>query len=275
MTCFYLGTHHPNWLSHPDMPSDVPLFVSHRRLDGRKTMPRARVDWALDSGGFSELSLYSEWRTTPAEYVQAVHRYDQEIGNLNWAAPQDWMCEPFMTAKTGLPVSEHQARTVDNFIELSDLWAAESDAECPFMPVLQGWQRDDYLYCWDLYHARGVNLGDYPVIGLGSVCRRQATDEIGDIVAAIRSLDPGAPLHGFGVKRHGLELYGRDLASADSMAWSFTARRRPPLDGCVGHINCANCLRFALMWRGEVLAGLERGVDAPRQLAFDLAGAAS
>jgi hypothetical protein len=35
----------------------------------RKTLPKARTGWALDSGGFSELSLYGGWWTTPEEYV--------------------------------------------------------------------------------------------------------------------------------------------------------------------------------------------------------------
>jgi hypothetical protein len=34
---FYLGTHHPNWLR----KTDVPLFISRRRLTGRKSLPRA------------------------------------------------------------------------------------------------------------------------------------------------------------------------------------------------------------------------------------------
>lgn len=283
MTVFYLGTHQPQWLG-ADLPRDVCLFVSHRRLANRRSLPRARVHWALDSGGFSELQMFGEWRTTPREYVAAVHRYDEEIGELGWAAPQDWMCEPIIInggvgggvkfAGTGLSVAEHQRRTVDNFIELSDLWSTVSDADSPIMPVLQGFQRDDYLRCWDLYHARGVNLGNYPVVGLGSVCRRQAEDEIGDIVQSLLALDAGLPVHGFGVKLRGLEKYGHLLTTADSMAWSYQARHKPSMPGCVGHKNCANCLRYALRWRNNVVDLLARAEAAPRQLAFNFAGAA-
>jgi hypothetical protein len=91
-----------------------------------------------------------------------------------------------------------------------------------------------------------------PLVGLGSVCRRQATTEIARIVAELAAL--GLRLHGFGVKRAG-------LVSADSMAWSYHARRRPPLPGCVGQKNCANCLPYALAWRARMLAIL----DQPRQ----------
>ncbi|HYU84194.1 MAG TPA: hypothetical protein VEK80_05265, partial [Kribbellaceae bacterium] len=52
----------------------------------------------------------------------------------------------------------------------------------------------------------------------------------------------------------GLARYGDLLTSADSMAWSIDARRKPHLPGCTGHKNCANCLRYALRWRGRVLA---------------------
>src|SRR4051812_47676641 len=92
---FYLGTHEPSHLA----TARVPLFVSHRRLSRLKTLRPAAQVWALDSGGFSELSLYGEWRTTAAEYVAAVRRYDEEIGQLEWAAPMDMMCEAAMLAK--------------------------------------------------------------------------------------------------------------------------------------------------------------------------------
>lgn len=253
MEKFYLGTHQPHWLA----AADVPLFVSHRRLTGRKTMPRALTGWALDSGGFSELSLFNQWRTTPETYVDAVRRYSDEIGQLEWAAPQDWMCEPVMLAKTGLDVAEHQRRTVTNFLRLQDLWRERTDDESPFMPVLQGWVRDDYLRCADRYATAGVDLCDYELVGLGSVCRRQATAEIGDIVGAVRAaVHPDLPLHGFGVKARGLELYGHQLRTADSMAWSYNARREPPLPGCRGHKNCANCLAYALRWRSALLRRL-------------------
>lgn len=273
--CFYLGTHQPHWLESPVLNKDTNLFISHRRLAGRKSLPKALVGWALDSGGFSELSMFGEWRTSPAEYVAAVRRYDDEIGLLGWAAPQDWMAEPFMLAKTGLTVEDHQRRTVANFLELRDLWQAIDPADelrsapefCVFMPVLQGWQLADYLRCASMYADAGVNLSDFPVVGVGSVCRRQATDEIGEIFETLSGLD--IDMHGFGVKKAGLRRYGQFLSSADSMAWSFEARRKPPLPGCVGHINCANCVRYAMRWRAGLLDSLGDD-DAPFQPALPL-----
>jgi hypothetical protein len=88
-------------------------------------------------------------------------------------------------------------------------------------------------------------------VGLGSVCRRQSTTEIAVIVTELARC--GLRLHGFGVKTGGLHLYGHLLASADSMAWSYAARRQPALPGCTSHKNCANCLTYATQWRHAVL----------------------
>jgi hypothetical protein len=169
------------------------------------------------------------------------------------------MCEPFMVSKTGLSVTEHQHRTVANFVRLRELWTeADQPGNSPFMPVLQGWQVEDYHRCWDFYAQAGVRVDEhYPVVALGSVCRRQATEEIGAIVASLRERAPDLPVHGFGVKAAGLARYGHLLTSADSMAWSFNARHCPKDPACTGgHKNCASCLTYALSWRDRLLQKL-------------------
>lgn len=255
---FYLGTHRANWLW---TTHDVPLFVSHRILRQRRThFPRATTPWALDSGGFTELNLYGEWRTTPAEYVAAVRRYDAELGCMEWAAPQDWMCEPFVLAKTGLTVAEHQRLTIDNLLELRSI-----DDTLGFIPVLQGWTVGDYLRHADAYEAAGIDLQAEPVVGIGSVCRRQATGQIANIFDRLKGL--GLSMHGFGVKAAGLSMYADTLVSADSLAWSFGARQAARFEAPAGcdKRSCTNCKHAALEWRARVLTSLEQ-----RQYAFDV-----
>lgn len=236
----------PNWLE----TASFPLFVSRRRLADRKTLPAAASPWALDSGGFTELSLFGEWRTTPGQYVADVRRFDDGIGQLEWVAPQDWMCEPFMLEKTRLSVEVHQRRTVANFLRLREHLSRL------VIPVLQGWTLDDYLRCWEMYDYAGVELGAEPVVGLGSVCRRQHTAEAGRIVRALVE-GGGLRLHYFGAKMTGLESFGDILASADSMAWSYRARHDQPLIGCT-HKSCANCFRYAMRWRERLIARLNQ-----------------
>ncbi|HLL66438.1 MAG TPA: hypothetical protein VK453_11915 [Micromonosporaceae bacterium] len=248
MTTFYLGAHHPHWLH----VAGVPLFVSHRRLAGRRSFPRAAAPWALDSGGYTELAMYGAWRTTTAQYAAAVRRYRDEIGHLDWAAPMDWVCTPPALAATGLSVAEHQRRTLTEFLRLRD-HAPELDV----IPALQGWHTNDFLRHADTYRRAGVDLAGYPVVGVGSVARRQHTPAAAQIFADLAA-ETGLALHGFGVKLAGLLAYGHHVVSADSMAWSATGRYLP---GCaVGHRTEANCLRFALAYRADLLARLAHAV---------------
>jgi hypothetical protein len=240
---FYLGTHMPGWLACPEF-ADVPLFVSRRRLVQRKTCPRAVGPWALDSGGFTELSMYGRWGISAQWYVSDVRRFAREMGMPDFVAPQDWMCEPHITAKTGLSVVEHQRRTVANFLELRDL-----APELPWIPVLQGFTPAEYGRCVRMYERGGVDLLGAPLVGVGSVCRRQGSEEIAGLLRELAS--DGMRLHGFGVKLNGLRKIASCLASSDSMAWSFDGRRKDPLPGC-SHSNCANCPIFALEWYERV-----------------------
>ena len=268
MTAFLLGTHQPGWLAR----AGVPLFVSDVRLRVYRRLPVAAAPWALDSGGFTELQRFGRWTIGPAEYADRVRRYRDVIGHLTWAAPQDWMCEPMVIhggqagrmrfAGTGLSVAEHQRRTVASYLELRAI-----APDLPFIPVLQGYACAEYQRCADLYAAAGIDLTAQPLVGLGSVCRRQATAEACQIITALHAQGI-TRLHGFGVKILGLARYGHLLTSADSLAWSEDARRRGhPMPGCPAHqlgcpprcrahhANCANCLRYALHWRAaKVLA---------------------
>jgi hypothetical protein len=243
---FWLGTHEVSWLAR----TSVPLFISHRRLALRKSLPVALGPWALDSGGYSELGMYGAWRTGEDEYVEAVERYQAEIGGLAWAAPQDWMCEPKVLAHTGLTVREHQERTVASYLSLR--------GRGPFVPVLQGQTLEHYEVCLDLYAQAGVDLRQAPVIGLGTVCRRHRTPEIARIVHSLA--EDGLRLHGFGMKSAGVARVAHVLVSADSMAWSTRGRsewhhERRRL--CGGHHQggCGNCQTWALMWRHKVIDG--------------------
>jgi len=239
---FYLGTHHPCWLTH----AKVPLFVSRSRLVKRRSFPRASARWALDSGAFTQLAIHGRWTVPPAQYAREVRLFSREIGNLDFAAPQDWMCEPWILEKTGLSLAEHQRRTLRNFLELQDL-----APEIPWIPVLQGWAVHDYWRHAEMYATSGVDLADRPLVGVGSVCRRQATRTASGILASLATAY-ALRLHAFGFKTLGLRRSSGYLRSADSMAWSMAARKaRAPLPSC-SHATCANCLRFALLWRSEL-----------------------
>lgn len=301
---FYLGTHQVDWLGRQAF-ADVPLFVSARRLRARKVFPRATGRWALDSGGFSEISLHGRWQTTPEQYAAETRRWRDEIGGLEWAAVQDWMCEPHMLkraayadgvvkplpaklAALALPMPEgadvaiqpvtfaqaadccpdltpeqaarqierHQVRTFNSYIRLCAL-----DGQTNWVPVLQGWEPVDYLRHADYYERMlGRPLSRLPLVGLGSVCRRQHTGGILEVAQKLHAR--GIRLHGFGVKLTGLPALAPYLASSDSMAWSLNARKHPPLPGCP-HRSCSSCPKWAMRWRDKVLRSIDAGERQP------------
>jgi len=304
---FYLGTHQTGWLFDQRLIG-VPLFVSRRTLnplrlsklkgpqapdsrviridmrldasgrwvpvavdgDGcvlpvksRKPWRRAVTRWALDSGGFQELDLHGKWTVPARQYVEEVRICAEEIGGLDWAAIQDWMCEPRIREKTGLSTEEHQKRTIASYLELSSM-----APDLPWAPVIQGWSLWSYFRHLEMYDKAGIDLRKFKVVGVGSVCRRQGTYEAAGIMESLAR--EGIRLHGFGFKQLGLKMAAASMTSADSLAWSFEARRAAIANGqafthrlchdpIATHQNCANCLEWALMWRRYVLDSIEHG----------------
>jgi hypothetical protein len=124
-------------------------------------------------------------------------------------------------------VLEHQWRTVDNLITLCPM-----APEVPIIPVLQGFEVDDYLrISTSTVRRGGPDRGAAGRGGLGLPPAGHRRDRGG--LPAIR--DAGVDrLHGFGVKALGLRRYGQLLTSADSMAWSMQARREAPAAGLCG-----------------------------------------
>lgn len=180
---FYLGTGQPSWLER----IDVPLFLARNAMPKRR-MPRARTSWCLDSGGFSALDKGAwhlrtrhPYRFTTTEYAADVRRYQQEIGMLDWAAPMDWVCEPFVVWKHDLGVRVHQERTLANFAQL------RADLGDVIIPVLQGWEAADYAAHVEMYDSAGFDLRQERVVGVGSVCRRLADTEIGSVLRLVES----------------------------------------------------------------------------------------
>ena len=235
---FYLGVHRPQWLAE----AGVPLFLSYATMKTVKALPRAIDRWALDSGAWSQMAK-GGWDVTAKTYAAAIHRFKSEVGNLDWAAPQDWLCDPDSLAATGKTVAEHQRLTLENYLDLRSLGA-------PVIPVLQGWSHGEYLDHAEAYAKAGVDLQKAPIVGLGSIKTRQTGTRVALTITRLK-MDAGFRLHGFGMSLAGLErLAASGLASADSSAWSAGARYRRETGG-------PNALSAALAWHQQVVEKLQ------------------
>jgi len=209
---FYTGVHKPSIAKNVDH-----AFVSVNALRGRVSDFEVN-DWIMDSGAFSELLLYGHYRFPVSEYAGQINRW-KVCGNLITAVCQDYMCEPFMLEKTGLTVKEHQELTIQRYDELINL------TDVLIMPVLQGYEPREYIDHLAMY---GERLTNGMRVGVGSVCKRNGNPAaIVAVLEGIKEARPDLRLHGFGLKTKALQnnYIVSMLDSADSMAWSYAARR--------------------------------------------------
>jgi hypothetical protein len=133
-----------------------------------------------------------------------------------------------IVAKTGLSVAEHQRLTVERY----DALLREDTAGVYVLPVLQGFEPSDYVRHLAIYGDR-LALGAW--VGVGSICKRNGDPrQVAAVLLAIKAARPDLRLHGFGLKTTALAdpLVRAQLETADSMAWSFHARKngRSPND---------------------------------------------
>ncbi len=125
-----------------------------------------------------------------------------------------------MIAKTGLSIPEHQRLTIERY----DALLACDLGGIYLMPVLQGYRPEDYA---DHVRDYGDRLAHGAWVGVGSVCKRNGNvGAIRAVISSILDVRGDLRLHGFGLKKTSLQDgWIRDsLFSADSMAWSFSAR---------------------------------------------------
>lgn len=195
-------------------------FVSVNRLATRKSAFPVG-DWIMDSGAFTMIAQNGRYLDEPATYAAQIKRWAGN-GNLLAAVAQDYMCEPVMLDKTGLTIADHQRLTIERY----DALIACDVGGVYIMPVLQGFAPANYVSHIRQYGAR---LAHGAWVGVGSVCKRNGDPAaVRAVLLAIRDARPDLRLHGFGVKTTalGCGLIRDLLFTADSMAWSFAARKQ-------------------------------------------------
>jgi hypothetical protein len=212
---FFIGLHHPSDARHFNAS-----FISVNALKRREgSFPVG--DWIMDSGAFSTIITYGDYPDPPAAYAERIKRWSRN-GNLLAAVSQDYMCEEAMLAITGKTIAEHQRLTIERYDEILKC----DTGGVYIMPVLQGYAPADYVSHIRQYGDR-LPVGAW--VGVGSVCKRNGNPSaIEEVLLAIKRERPDLKLHGFGLKTTALrsELVRSLLETADSMAWSFAARKQ-------------------------------------------------
>ena len=129
---FYTGTHMINHAQY--LPW---CMISVNRLIKRKSDFKVN-DWIMDSGAYTNLVNHGE-HIQLEKYIDQINRW-KKCGDLNAAITQDYMCEPFVLAKTGKTIFQHQALTVERYALLRSMVSGAY-----IMPVLQGFKPQEYV----------------------------------------------------------------------------------------------------------------------------------
>ncbi len=271
----------------------MPLFVSRGPLRSLVGFHRACGPWALDSGGFTAIRTDGHWRTSPQDYAREVRLWQREIGNMEWAAPQDWMNENIILLRSLVyegVIDGETERFNDNGQNVTCDYLAkkygdeaqnfkhqswlrqrvgvhqtrtidnlislrELAPEVQWICVLQGSSPEDYISHAEAYGRAGIDLRKEPIVGLGSVCRRKRLDDAVKVIKILAGPKWKLRLHGFETDGFKNKIVAEGLTSADSMAWSLGARlEQVKLCKDGRHKgDCRNCLDYALQWRDSVL----------------------
>lgn len=194
----------------------------------------------MDSGAFSTILTHGGYPESPEAYAAEIRRWAGN-GNLLAAVGQDFMCEAHMLAQTDATNTallgmwpEYGPATQDQIVYVHQIWTIERyDAltACDtggvyIMPVLQGYTPEQYVRHISMY---GDRLQPGMWVGVGSVCKRNGDPSaIENVLRAIKNERPDLLLHGFGLKTTALKsaIVRELLHTADSMSWSFAARKQ-------------------------------------------------
>ncbi|AXF20511.1 hypothetical protein CUJ89_08480 [Burkholderia pyrrocinia] len=212
---FFTGLHQPSDARHFEA-----AFISVNRLRNRKS-GFVVGDWIMDSGAFTTILKHGGYVDPVSAYAEQIRRWAMN-GTLLAAVAQDYMCEAHMLKITGMTIEQHQQLTIERYDTLT-----QCDVRGVYiLPVLQGYTCEDYVRHIEMY-GRRLKHGAWA--GVGSVCKRNGDPRaIERVLMAIKTIRPDLRLHGFGLKSTALSswIVRELLYTADSMAWSFAARKQ-------------------------------------------------
>lgn len=153
-----------------------------------------------------------------------------ENGNQAW---WEWEYVPVDDLWHPIGVKDHQELTIHRYAEIH-YELRRIGCQVYLMPVIQGYEIEEYLECVQMYEDAGF-LPPGAYVGIGSVCKRNSNAHtVEGLLEALRERRPDLRMHGFGLKVTALKspTVRRILESSDSMAWSYAARKQGRNQNC-------------------------------------------
>lgn len=211
---------------------------------------------ALDSAGFVAARRYRGFPWDTNEYLDLAG-----TAPWLWWASQDWCVEPEMVHDEDAVLDR-----ISGTVRLNVLCREGGKRRGiidRFVPVIQGWHPDQYRRCVE----RMPWVRDFPLVGVGSMCRRHVHGEHGmlhvlDVLDTVFS-DSDARFHLFGLKSQAIAIASQHprVASADSQAYGIAARQ----DARKARVSKSDRMLAGVMaaWYRQQLTAIEGGPVVP------------
>ena len=190
-------------------------YATHRT---KPPLPNNMNTLFVDAGGYGILTKLKDYPFSPNTYFR-----DLRILKPAYWGSMDYPCHPPFLKRLGRTVTEQIIATLNNQILLME---HDQFDQVPgqFIPVIQGWEMDDYLYCIDAMRDNGL-LTDYMAIGSLKRPRKgnNGPNQTKQLILQIAKELPGTRLHIFGITLLILEdpMVAPAIYSGDSASWSF------------------------------------------------------
>ena len=192
--------------------------ISKYFIASRFELPNSVERVILDSGGYSFYMKYGKYPFDLEKYIELVYLI-QDQSPLFKVAILDYPCEPKLDRHRPMTNKERIDKTISNAVE-----CFQADRKIPWLPVIQGYEIDEYSSCIDQYKDVGIK-SDYWAIG--SLCSRKGQKmKIRNIVSSIVEYTGDVKLHSFGLTLSYLsdpQIFN-SIYSTDSSSWNYRAR---------------------------------------------------
>ena len=206
------------------------MFNKKKLRLNRGMIPDSTKRLFLDSGGYSFFTRWGEYPFSVEEYTTFANMVQDDYP-LTEVAILDYPCEPNTNRSLLQSNKERIDKTIQNTLECIDY-----DPNLPWVPVIQGYTLQEYLYCLEEYEKHNLPYDDFDLWAIGSLCARKKVGGLRTIITNI-SQRVNMPIHTFGMTI----TFLRDpqiffaIHSSDSGAWSYNGRHYEKLGHLVAY----------------------------------------
>lgn len=213
-----------------DVPTPSRAEISYATKS--RTLVFDGPEWFVDCGGYTELadSRGGTYSFDIAEYVKYIHDKLSDGIDIGYWALRDWPIDEQFLTEYGRSERTHQRWTVRDHIkslEVATEYGLLEHGSCQPLPVIQGLDKNGYLWHLDYLNDHGLLMGD--TVCVGSL-KGNDIEEIKAIGSATRDALPSKyRLHGLGLTQRDLQHRGIRAVfdSTDTQSWNYGRSRLP------------------------------------------------